>query len=245
MKIVSNFKDYYDYVEYLYSPEGGDERLPFFRSKVDKTRDGNEGLVFNFAKVLGFPYVSFRSQYYHKGNMEKFPWRFKWCVVNGKYYLLVADAELNAFGAYCKSEAAYLSYKPYKLLKQQHPCFPHLASGTRWLSGGYNDRLSIEGAIGVHSDILVTLSKQVGSPIFTIREWSPNTVTVDNQIPNLGQLGFAALIPPEQMYQETAMFYGNTMRDTPDNNPPATVSDKDRLIQKGFDAKFSFRGKVR
>lgn len=245
MKIVSNFKDYYDYVEYLYSPEGGDERLPLFRSKVDKTKDGNEGLVFNLTGIRNLPYVSFRSQYYHKGGLERFPWRLKWCVVNGKYYLLVTDAKLNAFGAYCRSEAAYLSYKPYKLLKQQHPCFPHLTSGTRWLSGGYNDSLSIEGAIGVHSDILVTLSKQVGSPIFTIREWSSNSVTVDNQIPNLGQLGFAALIPPEQMYQETAMFYGSVMRDTPDNNPPVAVSDKDRLIQKGFDAKVSFRGKVK
>jgi hypothetical protein len=44
------------------------------------------------------------------------------------------------------------------------------------------------------------------------------------------------------MYQEIAMFL-TSLRDNPDSLPPAKVSDKDRLTQKGFDAKISFRGK--
>jgi hypothetical protein len=246
MKIISNFKDYYDYIEFLYSPEGGDERLRFFRSKIDKTKDGNEGLTVELSeRIRSIPDIPYKDKYYANGNMSKFPWVLKWCVVNGKYYLLVADAVLDSLGGYCKSEAAYLGFKPYKLLRQDHPAFSHLACTGHWFRAS-SERLKEVDIVGVPSDTLTELSKEIGSPIFSIRGWTNGkSVTVDNQIPNLGHLGFAALTPPEQMYQELAMYYGNVMRDSPDNSPPITVSDKDRLIQKGFDSKLSFRGKTK
>jgi hypothetical protein len=103
---------------------------------------------------------------------------------------------------------------------------------------------------GVPNKSCVDISRQLQVPVFVIEptprlsglKKSPQ-VAVSREIPNLGKLGFASEIPAEQMYQNISMFMAS-LRDSPDSVPPVSVSDKDRLVQKGFDAKISFRGKV-
>jgi hypothetical protein len=61
------------------------------------------------------------------------------------------------------------------------------------------------------------------------------------RLPRLGELGFAAIFSAEQAYQNLSYFVGNYLRDSADLNPPAAVSDRDRIVQHGFDLKKSFR----
>ena len=106
--------------------------------------------------------------------------------------------------------------------------------------------------VGVSSECCVEISKRLGSPVFTLEYSHPirhtrvgnkavSRVTISTNVPNLGKLGFASILTAEQMYQDIAMFLGSLNND-PDGQPPVNVSDKDRLLQKGFDAKVSFRG---
>lgn len=237
MKIRSNFKDYYDYVEYLYSPEGGDYKELYLRVKLGHPeQSGNDPLVVDKGKLY-FPSVSPR-RYWTIKDKEEFPWKFKWCVVAGKRYLLVTDSK-DYFQIEQNSRA-------YKLVTPDHPCLDEISVGAgTWVSSLKKFKYDVyESSIGVKSQSAFDLSKRLETPVFTIRSPSyhhgDSSILVDSVIPNLGELGFAKIMTPERMYQEISMFL-NLIRDNPDSDLPVSVSEKDRLVQKGFDPKISFR----
>lgn len=251
MKIHSNFKDYYDYVEYIYSPEGGDKSLPFYRNKIDRFKSGHELFRLD-VKDINLRPVPRPTPPWAKGGYKDeyhFPWSLRWCVVCGKYYLLVAEKKKIPW-----EEST--TFKPYRLIHEGHPAFSDLYYHSFFLNRDDNS-IKIEDVIGVKDPELFKLSKLLKLPTFVIQTWTtdryPYTpgdkrkvgIHIQNLLPNLGHLGFAGLIPPERMYQELSMFMGSVLREPPDNAPPVNVSDNDRLVQKGFDLKVSFRGKVK
>lgn len=90
---------------------------------------------------------------------------------------------------------------------------------------------------------LLKLSREINRPVFIIKRHADSSLKVLDKIPNLGELGFASVIQPQQMYQKLAYFIGNLLHESPDLAPPVQVSDKDKIRQYGFDLKTSFRGK--
>jgi hypothetical protein len=235
MKIISGFKDYYDFVSYIYG--GGDPKLVYLRTKVaDSKEPGNNALTYQIDGSNVPPFPIFKEK-----NM---PWQFKWCVLNGKFYLLVKRAKFqDDFGNWHFDFDK--GYNGYTLLTKSHPCTQKLRP---WNSGPYySKQFDVKDVMGISEQWGTKLAKIVGAPAFTISylsRFNPNTY-VDSIIPNLGELGFGSLFSPEKLYQEIAMFLGNVIRESPDANPPASISDKDRLKQRGFDPVTSFRGKVK
>jgi hypothetical protein len=250
MKILSNYKDYYDYVEYLNSPEGGDPKIRYIRTKLgDRQESGyGEEWVSMEMSIPPLPRIllkGFDIRWGYKDS-DKFPWVCKWCVVCGKFYLLVADSTTL--------EPNFPSgYKNFKLVTVDHPIWEHTVcwekSGLK--SNRYEKDLIKKRFLGAACESAIALSKAVGTPVFTVArgcnrmvggEWKSG-YAIDRIIPNLGYLGFASVLPAERLYQEMSLFVGNVLRESPDTNPPAKVSDKERLVQRGFDLKSSFRGK--
>jgi hypothetical protein len=133
----------------------------------------------------------------------------------------------------------------YKLITEAHPSLS-LVYGRS--PGVWFKEPDIKDLIGVPNSACVEVSKKLQIPVFFLEDphykhlREPFHVTLNRTVPNLGELGFASLFTAEQMYQEIAMFL-TSLRDNPDSLPPVDISDKDRLTQKGFDAKISFRGK--
>jgi hypothetical protein len=227
MKIQSKFKDYYDYVEYLYSQEGGDPSNTYVRKELSQPDQPDSSNVYvNVNETERIPEVPTRRDYYG----EILPWAFKWCSVCGELYLLVSK----------------ISFTPdWRLITEDHPSLRMVhSSHRRWF-----EEIRMDEIWGVPNKSCVDISRQLQVPVFVIEptprfsglKKSPQ-VAVSREIPILGKLGFASAIPAEQMYQNISMFMAS-LRDSPDSVPPVSVSDKDRLVQKGFDAKISFRGK--
>lgn len=255
MRIKSTFKDYYDYVEFLYNPQGGDRSETYLRgtiqvqdpSKIYVPADPvfDDGLlrVEVEGSIPRYPIFVDARGYDSYGD---FPWKFRWCSFCGKLYLLVADYKED------KSNPFLSRYGNYYVVREDHPVLDQV-SATRW--GWKRERPVYSSIFGAFSETCVNLSRLLNTPVFLIERFEEKRtaynsdikgtckVVVNPEVPHLGKLGFPAFLPPEQAYQEISMFMGQ-LRDNPDRNPPVKVSDKDRLVQKGFDAKTSFRGKV-
>lgn len=220
MRIKSSYKDYYDHIAHIYG--GGDPRVVYARDKITNTKIDN-------ATVNDYPlrYLSIK-------NTALEGTEFRWCIVAGKYYLLV------------KNETADF----HLFTKEKHPIlFSYLCTNEKkWFRYPENEKYS--EFVGKEDDNLLELSRTVGAPVFSVilqerQQYHKYDVTVSADIPNLSKLGFASLIPPEQMYQDIAYFIGNKINKNPDIEPPAKVSDKDRIKQYGFDLKTSFRHPVK
>lgn len=250
MRIVSKFSDYYDYVEFLYSPKGGEASETYLRGELIISPDGSSASedILNL-KVSGFipslPRPSSKFYYSkHAKDRSNLHWSFKWVCVCGRLYLLVADERMD-------SNTSLHTAPDYKLITGNHPCL--ISYSDPATSSWKNEGLKIENVFGIYNATCVEVSRLLDCPVFLInnvwpeRGWyGPNktdySISVSRKIPLLSKLGFAAAIPAEQMYQNIAMFL-NALKGNPDTATPVQVSDKDRLIQKGFDSKISFRGK--
>jgi hypothetical protein len=263
MKIRSNFKDYYDYVEYLSSPEGGDPKVVYMRTKLGDPKESGYGMENGGPNARGLPlFPSPIPKWFNRDKgydpKDKLPWKFKWCVVCGKFYLLIAERNpkgclLDFYGDPILEPNYFAGYKNWKLVTVDHPVWEHVYLGRSIISPEPLTQDTISRRfLGHQSDGAITIARAVNAPAFTIAgsgakweggRWVDDHVSVERIIPNLGSLGFASLVPAERMYQELALFVGNVLSESPDVRPPAEVSDKERLVQKGFDLKTSFRGK--
>ena len=231
MIIKSQFKDYYDYVAHLYG--GGDPKVVYPRRPLTHLLDES-----NKIKVMtsteNFENLPHR-YYYHYDRISPNV-HFKWLVVTSKYYLLCGMSDV---------EGGFIRWKVFN--KQDHPKdWAYLIENkSSWM------RQRREFYFGYETPALLEVSRALKEPVFCItgieRKHKQNgcIVTVEEIIPNLGLLGMPSLISPEQMYQDIAYFVGNKIHVSPDLAPPVKVSDKDRIMQYGFDLKTSFRHPVK
>lgn len=242
MRIVSGFRDYYDYVEYMYNPQGGDSNLTWDRNRV-KCFATVKGYIPSYPsplfKFLNYGLPSRRSEPSYK-NWEEFPWRYKICVVCGKLYLLAkrASYKVNREGM---DVSQTCDIKGFKLVGHDHESWNHV------------NRNDFYRSVGTLTNTSERLCMHLKSPVILIHSWENynapggsyiSKFILHNQVPTLEQLGFGSIIPAEQMYQDISMYLGKFL-DNPDSQLPSQVADKDRFVQKGFDSKVSFRGKVR
>lgn len=247
MHIQSRFSDYYDYVEYLYTPEGGDPENTYDR-RIKVSNASVVGCIPPLPQPIPRSFPPTREQLKVRSQSNDwtfFPWRFKWCFVAGKLYLTVCEANYNVDH---RGEGPGGNSQKFRLLTPHHPGMKYLRDGASWRS----KKVGADFLKPWPSEALYSVAKEAG-PVFMIN-WPEQLeyyhgqgkylyrVHLADQVPNLGQLGFASVIPAEQMYQNIAMYMSQS-KENPDSQPPAFVSDKDRLVQKGFDLKTSFRGK--
>jgi hypothetical protein len=221
MRIKSSYRDFYDHIAYIYG--GGDPKVVYIRRKfpaVTETDEITGTIAVDHTNVRELPRVDpFRSTH-----------RFKWLVIAGKYYLLASKYNEENYTLLDEVEHA-------ELIKKEFTSRPWRESKT------YANYVGSDGGEG-----LLELSRKLDAPVFVINDtyhynWPARTydIRVDRNIPILGDLGVAKLIPPEQMYQNIAYFLANTMHVSPDLAPPVDIADKDRIVQAGFDLKQSFR----
>ena len=149
------------------------------------------------------------------------------CVLNGKAYPVVRK---------WTGDKLYPTYRPWKLLTANHPFIGFYLGQNK--HSDLRAKEQIERWLNPReSTNLIQVSRRVKQPAFVMLERD----CVYGRLPRLGELGFGILFSPEQTYQNLSQFVGNYLRDSPDLKPPATVSDRDRITQHGFDLKRSFR----
>lgn len=224
MKIISNFKDYYDFVAHTYG--GGDPLNVWVRKDtLNPPFVGANFTTFDTFKVKDTGL--YRKSWEKKG--ESWGWQMGFCVLNGKAYPTVRKST---------SSGLQTTYEPWKILKANHPFVDFYLNHKSTRYSNLRAKEQVESWLSPkESAQLIEVSRQVKQPTFIMLDRD----SVYGELPRLGELGFAALFSPEQIYQNLSQFVGNYLRDSPDVNPPLTVSNRDRILQHGFDPKKSFR----
>lgn len=226
MKIISNFKDYYDSVAYAYG--GGDPKIVYVR------RDLADNTQTTFVKKSELKMTSlfdYRTWAQRSAGplTDSIP---TYLCIAGKSFLL-----LTKLG----------SHEPlfYRSVDGAEQYVNDRYAAHRW----YAHDLVVDDMFNGKKEHpeLVAICQALKQPVFqyTIRvaDDGKRQFVVFNKIPNLSKMGIAKFYPPEMLYQDLSYFMGNTINGSPDIDPPVLVSNKDRIIQHGFDIKTSFRGK--
>lgn len=220
MIIRSPFKDYYDYVGNVY---GNDPSVTYIRNRIAPRSSSCpevEGCLYiqNNREIVTIPYPDSNTPVGH----------FRWLVVCGKYFLLISTNDIT---------------RPYKIFTpEENPGWVKSFTSrySYWRMKGILDN------IGKQSQSLIDLSIDIKQPVFTIerngyRGASSPEYIVNGDIPKLGELGLAKVYPAEQLYQDLEYFLMNTMKISPDTAIPSKMSDKEKIVQHGFDFVQSFR----
>ena len=222
MKIISPFKDYYDYLIHQY---GEDKSIIYHRNHIV----ANDTISKECKKVLrSIPYYS---KYSSQGEDNL---RFRWLCVCGKYYLLVARG-------YEKTISGY-KYSPYHLVTEKD-----IIDIRSDYSGGFSrNKIDTNYLVGFESPKLIEIHKFLKTPVFTWDGYGFGDYDViDNQtryrIPKLADYGIPSVLPPETIYTRLEYFLVNVMKDAPDSKPPVEIIDKYKITGHGFDLKQSFR----
>lgn len=235
MKIKSPFRDYYDYVEYIYSPEGGDPLVVYSRAPMNDKASGDyvyvdKEAISDFGQLNGI---------YQTRDMK---YSFSWLIVMDKSYLLVKPAGYDA--------------KP-KILnpKDHHDLCNIIENGNPDLKFLRKKKGSLSKHLGVAIPGLPALTKILGQPVYVVQglyrthqitdiNRKNSTITyrtlikVDKNIPNLGELGFASIKDAEHLYQELACYIGANINAAPEM---VEISDSCKVEKHGFDSRKSFR----
>lgn len=217
MKIISPFKDYYDWIAGKYG--GGDPRLIYKRTKI-QGQDTKDRVIYDIVSGRSYELSSLNANRYRLG---KSTYSFNILIFCGRQYLVVKiDGATNI------------------LSEEKHPDLWQMLNKT---SKGITSLLlkstSIDFYLGKQTQFAENLCKQYDQPVLLII--NDLGAVVDDRIPVLQDVGFASIMSAEQCYQEISHFLGNVLRESPDTKPPVEIDDKYKIIGAGFDTKTSFR----
>lgn len=223
MKIISKFKDYYDWVAQRYG--GGDPLNTWLRQDFlnpDKTPGVS---VFDTPKTTYHGVLNHGWRARPPTSIANWGWNLTFCILNGKPYPLVNYWETDRLGN--------INRQPKRLLREGD-AFLNFYRQTR----GHHIKKEEQIQCWLNpkeSQLLLKVSLELQQPAFIIRDRE----LVEGKLPRLGELGFAALFSAEQMYQNLSHFVSNYLK--PHQPLPVTISNQDRILKHGFDPKKSFR----
>lgn len=222
MKIKSRFKDYYDYVAHAYG--GGDERVTYVR----------EPLSDEYLSILIDGNADIPST-----GLSELKIREKYLVVNGRVYTLISTVTNEGL------------IGPYKLFTSENfaDILPSLRPRYRWQNIEHRPEYPSYWAryFAIESKTALEVSKLIQHPVFLINRveydyaLKKRRISIDKNIPVLSEYGIPHYIQPEQLYQDIAYFMSNKMVTSPDLEVIDNMTDKEKIVQHGFDLKQSFR----
>ena len=225
MKIISPYKDYYDYLAHQY---GIDESITYVRKQINFEHLN----IFSndkFAQVVTIETV--------RVDLPRLPdsifsnstktITFGWLFCAGYLYLLVGDS----------GGMAYDVFTPQK--------YPQLVSHIT-----VRDMLShcsISDYVGIECKQLIPLAKLLRQPVFVIARRTGSRFDkiarygISSYVPVLSHLGMAPIVPPQEIYRRIYHFILDELHESPDTKPPIEVSNNTKIEQHGFDLDASFR----
>lgn len=250
MKIISKFKDYYDFIAAHWG--GGDPKIIYVRKDLVSPKSFNSGdiLIYDdidqYVKTSLCPMVAFSNS--NRWRMRNPPYLAidaPWVQYN-QVYLCVAGKSFLCLETYDRKMYYYgaldgaSDYINKKYFTKQRLGVSH------WTVPDRFQRTQMDGTL-VYPE-LVDLCRKFHAPVFFYRVFftkkDGNTlITVRGRVPILSNvIGLPGAYPPEQIYQDLSYFMANTINGSPDLDCPVKLTDKERIAQHGFDLVTSFRG---
>lgn len=244
MKIISRFKDYYDYIAHQYG--GGDPKVIYKRDFVVPDED-RYGLIHESTLRLetvmpsqpkNFKSVRDGKSIYHEFEclvvMNRLFWieRISECNICGEASsLTIRDWHITqrpilnekwGYGIFAKLTPEERAREPNTMRKQQEEEWEE----TRKWGASQGQTLSV----------CTQICKAAKAPVLVL---DAEYRRVRGRVPKLGELGLVQYYSAEQLYQELAMFISNEL--APFVDPPSPMTNIEKVVSHGFDKKKSFR----
>lgn len=243
MIIVSKFKDYYDHISHQYG--GGDPKVVYDRRphagaiseyKVrGKVYDRHEQSFF-YVRPTYLPLFETPSRHWtdpsepHRSKFlqESDRWETSWISVAGTIYPVVGRRHSTTMLSTDPEDQAI----PPAVVYPGHPLWERLRPANQRSLQPYPDNAMIEVHRLANMPVLMITSLHMGDR---------NQLAVECKVPILREYGFASIVDPGIIWQTIAYFVGNVMHENPDMMPRTEMTDKEKLLAAGFDARQSFR----
>ena len=241
MRIISNFHDYYDVLN-----DGSDADhvwkrettsfLPDLDDLFYKTNNWENALP-HLMDEVSVPKIgaSFQQGLLRRGDTDDY--RRSLLLFCGEFHPLVRLPERVCWDFESFAQAVKLEERPYckrswcyardKVFANLRAMFTQETILPRFKTLNLRFKCPI---------VLLDMQEQ---PLGPVREHEPERFRVRITLnPNLGELGFAGIVPVYEAYQKLESFLFNELAEQ--NDPPVEISDTIRRDNHGFD-KYSFR----
>lgn len=220
MLLLSNFKDYYDY---MIGITGVDEKIVYNRGNIknniiDKRYDG-------FPKC---PHTKKHHDYYILS-------------ICGKKYTLICDKKENSDIKYISG--CFLKWSDLRLITMKDLEDTAIYSDVSdkwyyWFSNDINYKKIEKTYEGLHNKSdsdLIKISKEINTPVFLIT----STINIYDKTPILSQIGgIPGMLPADKLFHDICYFISNTLNN---DKEIIEISNKNKILKAGFDLKTSFR----
>lgn len=222
MKIISPYKDYYDWVAGKYG--GGDPRVTYVRGvipcpegrEVTKTYTGGSNFDCVALKDNEAIFMPRSSEQYAFTTAERSGYQYQVLLIAGRAYHVRRSFKMYPW--HDKRETEYGRWTLTDLYgERRHSILPVV------LSGEANQRIEKLHRL-FKAPVLLCDSYRVALKV-------PQLIDYD---------GIAAELDAQRIYQEIAMCLGS-INDHPDDIPPGKQTDVEKAVSHGFDKKKSFR----
>lgn len=240
MKIISKFKDYYDYLVGIY----GEDPLLFFDRRENNPQFADlphttmrELLPPQFLENFDFPCLS--ESVLYVGNQRV--WLFN---TGDKIYTSfdVVSAEYERYNIHGKGYFFFLKiqFADGEIHRIYDNSWHHVLSNPRKWQDNCQvqvvDRTK-EEFVEAYAKVPLLLRCLDNFNLKKVRETQPVHITINPQLSTLG-----VYLPEEWVWQEISAYLGQ-LRSEQETSPP--VPDKNKIENKGFDVKHSFRPKMK
>ena len=226
MKIISRFKDFYDFSPQMLGFQPDPVPL-YMRDTVNYKSDINEDFVELDEKI---PYEVSEIEGFFRRCED---YEFSVIVVCGTGYF-IAEKKGKKYYVKC-NYGDYFGYR--SLFNKKKDLFI-----TDDISTVYKYRLPdiISKKIGapVYRLVATKLNKYVANSWKGYRNWA---VVLDRHTPVLQEYGLGKIIDPNKLYQDIEYWLTSVLASSPDTVPPVEVANDYKIIAAGFDLKGSFR----
>jgi hypothetical protein len=250
MKIISQWRDYYDHVAHMYG--GGDPKVIYNRDYVvpDRASDGDRYEdTLEVTGTVWTPDIPSSKEIINASIEPLQKHEFSALIVMDRLFILERQSDMGELGILYTRKDWHITARP--MLDLPYGGFYPLVRAGEELAGSTspfekrrmrqllddpkNDRFLFKQGSkynGAHD-----LCKFAKAPVFVIH--GNRMPRISGRTPKLSALGLTAYIDPEQLYQELAMFVGNVLN--PVEQPPSNMKDIEKVASHGFDKKISFR----
>lgn len=229
MKIISKFKDYYDFISHQY---GQDPLVVYERRSLSNDQ------IFIPRKRLSdralnaiYP-VRLKRGSYRRNKWQPSPAQHTDTVtlVAGKYVFPILRR-----------------HDPVTGVVTSHEIMAQATHGALVETGWRFDKRvdPLLPAYEPPEEVVEEVIRAAGMPVFAVHNVEMQTVVLAERVPILAEWGVPALIPASEMWQNISHLLSNVLRRSPDKEPPCTVNNAERIQAAGFDEKTSFRHPVK
>ncbi|ASD50486.1 hypothetical protein FDI24_gp205 [Acidovorax phage ACP17] len=223
MKIVSDFRDYYDHCGHIYGIDEGlrCDRMPFQPAKRPEWKYGKKVLYgeLNFPETVEIELAqALQDVIAGAATLEQRLWnevKFleKRAIVVGDHYFVVGRAYREVDMRWITER---VPYGPWTVLSHDMPS---------WVNA---------------------LTERVGRPVYAIVDKFPRDgkIELSNLIPKLSEYGIPSFLGATDAYRSIYTCLTNVLRADPDAMPESKRTDVEKVESHGFDKRVSFRKRV-